>query len=116
MGLLKPVLGPRVPVPVQRQTLELATRAMGTGAAGAARANVGGVPGDRVLPRGAPAARTILYLHGGGYVIGSAHGYRAMTTRIAAAAEAEVVAPDYRRAPENPYPAARDDALSAYEA
>lgn len=73
------------------------------------------VPTDRVLPSGARSERTILYLHGGGYVVGSARSYRAFTGRLALAAGAEVVAPEYRLAPEHPFPAARDDAIATYE-
>jgi acetyl esterase/lipase len=57
---------------------------------------------------------TLLYLHGGGYVLGSAFGYRPLVGALAIAAEAGALAPDYRLAPEHPFPAAIDDALSAY--
>ena len=57
---------------------------------------------------------TVLYLHGGGYRMGSALAYRAYGSRLAAAAGAEVVLPDYRLAPEHPFPAAVDDALGVY--
>jgi acetyl esterase/lipase len=57
---------------------------------------------------------TILYLHGGGYVLGSAFGYRPLTGALAAAADASVLTPDYRLAPEHPFPAALEDAVAAY--
>lgn len=58
---------------------------------------------------------TILYLHGGGYMTGSAFGYRPMTGCLADAARAGVLVPDYRRlAPEYPFPAAVEDAVRAY--
>jgi monoterpene epsilon-lactone hydrolase len=56
----------------------------------------------------------ILYLHGGGYRIGSPAGYRGFGSYLAAAARASVVVVDYRLAPEDPFPAAVDDALAAY--
>jgi epsilon-lactone hydrolase len=59
--------------------------------------------------------RHVLYLHGGGYVIGSPVLYRHMTWRFAAAARARIAAIDYRLAPENPFPAAIDDALAAWQ-
>lgn len=62
----------------------------------------------------APSRTTILYLHGGGYRMGSALAYRAYGSRLAAAAGAEVVLPDYRLAPEHPFPAAVHDALAVY--
>jgi acetyl esterase/lipase len=58
---------------------------------------------------------TVLYLHGGGYVFGSAFGYRAHAGAIAMAARTGVLLPDYRLAPEHPFPAAVDDSLSAYQ-
>ena len=57
---------------------------------------------------------TILYLHGGGYMTGSAFGYRPMTGCLADAARAGVLVPDYRLAPEYPFPAAVEDAVRAY--
>ena len=57
---------------------------------------------------------TILYLHGGGYISGSAFGYRPMTGCLADAAGAGVLVPDYRLAPEYPFPAAVEDAARAY--
>jgi monoterpene epsilon-lactone hydrolase len=57
---------------------------------------------------------TILFLHGGGHVMGSAFGYRGLAGALALAAEACVVAPEYRLAPEHPFPAALEDAGRAY--
>jgi monoterpene epsilon-lactone hydrolase len=57
---------------------------------------------------------TILYLHCGGYMTGSAFGYRPMTGCLTDAAKAGVVVPDYRLAPEYPFPAAVEDAVRAY--
>lgn len=75
--------------------------------------DAGGVPGEWITPALADD-RTILYLHGGGYVIGSIGSHRAMVARIAIAARARALAIDYRLAPEHPYPAAVDDATAAY--
>ncbi len=58
--------------------------------------------------------RVILYLHGGGYVIGSNVGYREFASRLARACAARVLLINYRLAPENPFPAAVDDATAAY--
>jgi monoterpene epsilon-lactone hydrolase len=57
---------------------------------------------------------TLLHLHGGGYVLGSAFGYAPLAGALALAAETGVLVPDYRLAPEHPFPAAIDDAVSAY--
>lgn len=56
----------------------------------------------------------LVYFHGGGYRIGSAIGYRAHGSHLAAAMHTRVLLVDYRLAPENPFPAAVDDALNAY--
>jgi epsilon-lactone hydrolase len=77
-------------------------------------ANAGGVPGLMLTTRPDQQA-TVLFLHGGGYVTGSAFGYRPLAGALAAAADAGVLVPDYRLAPEHPYPAALDDCLSAYQ-
>ena len=64
----------------------------------------------------AQGGRTVLYLHGGGYVFGSPKSHRGLTFELARKARAEVFSLDYRLAPEHPYPAAVDDALAAYQA
>ncbi|MCZ6709332.1 MAG: alpha/beta hydrolase [Gammaproteobacteria bacterium] len=58
--------------------------------------------------------RVILYLHGGGYVIGSNVAYREFASRLAQANRARVCVLNYRLAPENPFPAALDDAVTAF--
>ena len=73
----------------------------------------GGVPALVVSP-GAAQRTTVLYLHGGGYVIGSAFGYQPHAGALAAAAQTGILVPDYRLAPEHPFPAAVDDAQAAY--
>ena len=75
----------------------------------------GGVPALRITPGTAsPAAATVLFLHGGGHVAGSAFGYRHLAAALALAARAPALVIDYRLAPEHPYPAAVQDALNAY--
>jgi len=59
--------------------------------------------------------RVILYLHGGGYNIGSIKSHKEMAARLAKSANAKVLLIDYRMAPEHPYPAAVDDAKLAYQ-
>ena len=74
----------------------------------------GQVKCERVVPQGAKAGRTILYLHGGGYVAGSPRSHRPLIARLADAAKATAIAADYRLGPENRFPAAVDDALAVY--
>jgi epsilon-lactone hydrolase len=76
--------------------------------------DTGGVPGEVVATAASRRDRDVLFLHGGGYVTGSPALYRHFTWRIAAAVRARVLAIDYRLAPEHPFPAALDDALTAY--
>jgi epsilon-lactone hydrolase len=76
----------------------------------------GGVKCEQVSPQGAKAGRTILYLHGGGYCIGSPRSHRPMVARIAEATQARAVVPDYRLGPENRFPCAVEDALAVYRA
>jgi acetyl esterase/lipase len=60
-------------------------------------------------------ARVILYLHGGGFFMGSPASFRNRAMRLSYRCNAEVFVPDYRLAPEHPYPAAFDDALTAWK-
>lgn len=76
--------------------------------------DAGGVPGEFTTTPASRPDRDVLFLHGGGYVAGSAALYRHFTWRIATAARARVLAIDYRLAPEHPFPAALHDALVAY--
>jgi acetyl esterase/lipase len=74
----------------------------------------GGVGAEWIVAPGADPDRVILYLHGGGYVMGSINTHRAMVARISRAAKAKALALDYRLAPEHPFPAAVEDATAAY--
>jgi len=76
--------------------------------------NVGGVSADQVITPASRPNRHALYLHGGGYRLGAPSTYRHFTWRIASAAQARVLVIDYRLAPENPFPAALEDAVSYY--
>jgi len=78
-------------------------------------ARVGGVSGEWVTSTRAETAGTLLYLHGGGYVACTPYTYRPITTSFAAGGLRTFV-PDYRLAPEHPFPAGLDDAISVYRA
>lgn len=77
---------------------------------------LGTIPASRITRPGARPGRTILFLHGGGYVTGSPALYRHVTWRFAAAARAQLIAIDYRLAPAYPFPAAVNDAAAAWRA
>jgi monoterpene epsilon-lactone hydrolase len=72
------------------------------------------VRADRISVPVSHPDRHVLFLHGGAYRAGAPANYRHFTWRIAAATHASVLAIDYRLAPEHPFPAALDDAVSAY--
>ena len=79
-----------------------------------ARVDAGGVPAEWIEMPGAQPDRILLYLHGGGYAIGSLDTHRGLVARIAAATRARCLSLGYRLAPEHPFPAAVDDAVAAY--
>jgi acetyl esterase/lipase len=76
--------------------------------------DAGGVPATWVTPVAGAGETVILYLHGGAYVVGSAEQYRGFTGRMAVDTGTRMLVPDYRLAPEHPYPAALEDALTAW--
>ncbi|MGH7820079.1 MAG: alpha/beta hydrolase fold domain-containing protein, partial [Candidatus Binatia bacterium] len=76
--------------------------------------DAGGVRCEWITPPAASRDRVILYLHGGGYVIGSIVSHRALVANVARAAGARGLAVAYRLAPECPFPAAVEDATAAY--
>jgi acetyl esterase/lipase len=76
---------------------------------------LGGVPALDVKVEGADGEGVILYLHGGGYMVGSARTGANLAAPLARRTGLSAVSLDYRLAPENPFPAAVDDALAAYE-
>ncbi len=77
---------------------------------------LGGVFSERVTPAGTkPGSGSFLLLHGGGYVSGNCITHRRMAANLSGVTGLEVFVPDYRLAPEHPFPAAVDDALLAYE-
>ncbi len=76
--------------------------------------NAGGVPAAWIVPAGLVTERVILYAHGGSYNSGSITSHIPLTSNIALATKSRLLAIDYRLAPEHPFPAAVEDALSAY--
>ncbi|HTT02282.1 MAG TPA: alpha/beta hydrolase [Steroidobacteraceae bacterium] len=77
---------------------------------------LGGVPALSCMSPGTRVDRCLLYLHGGAFVIGSAQDYRSLFGELGRATGVRAVAPDYRLAPEHPFPAAIHDVLAAYRA
>lgn len=77
--------------------------------------NIGDVPCEWVIAPGANPDVRLLYLHGGGWVSGSAGNYLPLAAEISAVAGCAVLMPDYRLAPEHPFPAGLNDCVAAYE-
>lgn len=76
--------------------------------------SVAGIASERLTPKGARSDAVLLYLHGGGYGIGSPRSHRHLAGDIARRAGITALVPDYRLAPEHPFPAAVDDSLAVY--
>src|SRR5205823_2082276 len=77
-------------------------------------ADVDGVPGEWSIAPGSDRSRVLLFLHGGGYCSGSIVSHRRMVSEAGRAAGVRTLAIGYRLAPEHPFPAAFDDALTAW--
>jgi acetyl esterase/lipase len=78
------------------------------------KVKVGEVPCEWVLAPGADPDVRLLYIHGGGFVAGSGGFYLAQAAHISAAAKCAVLLPDYRLAPEHPFPAGLEDCVLAH--
>jgi len=79
------------------------------------RTTIGEIPCEWVLAPGADADVRLLYLHGGGWVSGSGGNYLPLAAEISVAAKCAVLLPDYRLAPEHPFPAGLEDCIASYE-
>jgi len=79
-------------------------------------ATLGGVPTAEITVDGVEPRYTVLYFHGGVYVLGDAFLAAELASQVGRRTRAKVISVDYRLAPEHPYPAAVDDALAAYAA
>jgi monoterpene epsilon-lactone hydrolase len=73
-----------------------------------------GLRGERIVPSGAVQQCALLYFHGGGFFFGSLNSHRHLVSRLAVASGLTAFSIDYSLAPENPIPAAIDEALAAY--
>jgi len=73
-----------------------------------------GVPGEWSQVTGSDPSRVLLFFHGGGYCSGSIKSHRRMVTEAGRAARMQTLAIGYRLAPEHPYPAAHEDAMTAW--
>lgn len=114
---LKPIFNPRLPLLLQRSVIDRITRALPRPrGVRNVESFLDGVLAQRLIPEGASVGKAVLYLHGGGYVLGSPSTHFGIAARLALAARCEVFVIDYRVAPEHPAPAALHDAISAWAA
>ena len=112
----KPMLWSLRWAPLLRPVFAVSVRVEGSGprSVSCLRSDLGDRPSLRFKPQ-TPGRGVVLYLHGGGFVMGGLVSYRPLAARLAAASGLTVYLPDYRLAPEHPFPAATDDALAEYK-
>jgi acetyl esterase/lipase len=77
--------------------------------------DVNGMPGEYSVVPGSDSSRVLMFFHGGGYCSGSIQSHRRLVTEAGRAAGVRTLAIGYRLAPEHPFPAAYDDALTAWQ-
>jgi monoterpene epsilon-lactone hydrolase len=110
-------IDPLPPVEQRRAWDALSPPPLTAGRVRVATTTLAGVPASVVAPAArADAIDTVYYLHGGAYAFGSLATHRELVFRLALATGARVVVPEYRLAPESPFPAAIDDVAAAYRA
>ncbi len=109
---------PNVPVEVAREHLEFVTRTLSRRARGVETrpGKLAGIDVDWLHPAKAHEDKVLYYLHGGAYVLGSRRTHRKLAGHMARAAGIVAVLPEYRLAPQHPFPAAIEDAVSVYKA
>jgi monoterpene epsilon-lactone hydrolase len=111
-----PISDPELPMTeVRARTEEMFSRLSPLAGARITAIDAHGVPAEWVQAPQAVDGAALLYLHGGGYNICSPRTHRSVTTRLSQASGCRVLAIAYRLAPEHPYPAAVDDAVTAYQ-
>lgn len=108
----------REDLPIDKQRARLAavatTGSLPAGVSVASR-RLGGVDVDEVKHDASPSDVVVVHLHGGGYIVGTPSTSRTWAAPLAAETGATVVLPDYRLAPEHPFPAALDDAAAVWK-
>jgi acetyl esterase/lipase len=110
-------LDPALPWPVQRTRLDQLTRiSLLPRGSTVAEQTIAGVRAEVMSSRVSGSQRTVIHFHGGGYCLGSAREARSWAAHLSAQTGCRVVLPEYRMAPEHPYPAALEDARAVLRA
>ncbi|MFI6515595.1 alpha/beta hydrolase fold domain-containing protein [Spirillospora sp. NPDC050679] len=112
---VKHVIGARLPLAWRRAYLEAVARSLPLPEGViAGRSPLGGIPSARLRPTAGASPLHVLHFHGGGFVAGSPRLSLSFAGHLARTCGCVVDLPDYRKAPEHPYPAALQDAWTAY--
>ena len=115
--LVRRCLDPALPWPVQRTRLDKLTRiALLPRRITVTEQTIAGLRADVVSSRAPGSQLTVIHFHGGGYCLGSARMARSWAAHLSARTGCRVVLPEYRLAPEHPYPAALEDARAVFGA
>ncbi len=110
-------LDPALPWQVQRTRLDQLTRiSLLPRGTTVAEQDIAGVRAEVVSCRALGSQRTVIHFHGGGYCVGSTYTVRSWAAHLSAQTGCRVVLPEYRLAPEHPYPAALEDARAVLKA
>ncbi len=114
---IAPAFRVTVPYQQQRQTIDgIGSQAELPEGLKTTRGELAGLTTEWLVAPGASTDHALLHLHGGGYVVGSCTSHRGLASWIGASVGVQVVLPEYRLAPEHPFPAPLDDAVAAYRA
>lgn len=114
---LRPALSPKTPLKLQRFCSDAASAiVLGPRGYKTKKQTIAQVPTVHIQPKTTQSGLSILYLHGGGYVVGSSKSHTKLAAQIGHAAQAQVWLPEYRLAPEHTSPAAIEDVITVYKA
>lgn len=112
--IFKKISGDSDVLPLRDMFEKLAARSRPASGTHIRHATIGGVECDWVVPKNCDESRVLLFLHGGAYLMGSSKTHRTMVSHIAKAAGVRALLPNYRLAPEDPFPAGLEDCLTVY--
>jgi len=112
--MFKHISGDSEVLPLRDMFEKLAARTRPAAGTRVRHATISGVECDWVVPKNCDESRVLLFLHGGAYVMGSSKTHRTMVSHIAKAAGVRALLPNYRLAPEDPFPAGLEDCLAVY--
>ncbi len=114
---LRPALSPKTPLKLQRFCSDAASAiVLGPRGYQTKKQIIAQVPTLHIRPKTIKSGRGILYLHGGGYVVGSSKSHAKLAAQVGHVAQAQVWLPEYRLAPEHASPAAIEDVIAVYKA